>query len=62
MFPKNFKIVENFGKINYFSAIKYSKAVLGNSSSGIIEAATFNKFVINVGDRQKGRSRSKNII
>lgn len=53
-------IIENFGKINYFSAMYYSKLLLGNTSSGIIEAASFKKYVVNVGDRQKGRVQSKN--
>jgi GDP/UDP-N,N'-diacetylbacillosamine 2-epimerase (hydrolysing) len=55
-------LIENFGKTNYFSAMKYAKFMLGNTSSGIIEAASFNKYVINVGDRQKGRSQSKNTV
>ena len=60
--PENIYLVDSFGKLNYFSAIKNSKFLLGNTSSGIIEAASFKKFVINVGDRQKGRLKSKNII
>ena len=36
--------------------------MLGNTSSGIIEAASFGKYVFNVGDRQSGRVRSENII
>jgi GDP/UDP-N,N'-diacetylbacillosamine 2-epimerase (hydrolysing) len=55
-------LIENFGKENYFSAMYYSEFLLGNTSSGIIEAASFNKNVINVGDRQKGRAQSNNII
>jgi len=54
--------IENFGKTNYFNAMKFSKFLLGNTSSGIIEAASFGKYVVNVGDRQKGRARSKNVI
>lgn len=60
--PNKFTLVENFGKDNYFNAMYHSKLLIGNSSSGIIEAASFNKYVINVGDRQKGRDRNKNII
>lgn len=60
--PDQFVLVENMGKVNYFSAMKYSKILIGNSSSGIVEAASFNKFVVNVGDRQKGRIQSDNII
>ena len=40
----------------------YSKLLLGNTSSGIIEAASFGKYVVNVGDRQKGRVQSENIV
>lgn len=55
-------LIENFGKINYFTAIYYSQFLLGNTSSGIIEAASFNKYFINVGNRQKGRAQNENII
>ena len=54
--------IENFGKENYFSAMYYSKLLIGNTSSGIIEAASFGKYVVNVGERQKGRLQSDNII
>lgn len=54
--------IENFGTKGYFSCMKYVKYLVGNSSSGIIEAASFNKYVINIGDRQKGRTTSQNII
>jgi len=54
------RLIENFGKENYFSAMFYARFLLGNTSSGIVEAASFNKYVINVGDRQKGRAQSKN--
>ena len=59
---KNISIIDSFGKYNYFSAIKNSRFLLGNTSSGIIEAASFGKYVLNVGKRQYGRIRSKNII
>lgn len=55
-------VIENFGKINYFSAMYYASILLGNTSSGILEAASFGKYVVNVGDRQKGRAQSENII
>lgn len=60
--PKRFLLIENFGKLNYFSAMYYSKILLGNTSSGILEAASFGKYVVNVGDRQKGRAQSNNIF
>ncbi|WP_295234464.1 UDP-N-acetylglucosamine 2-epimerase [Sediminibacterium sp.] len=58
----NIKMIENLGTISYFSAMKHCYFVFGNSSSGIIEAASFGKYVINIGDRQKGRATSDNIL
>src|SRR5690606_31429936 len=55
-------LVESMGRDGYFSAMDHCLFVLGNSSSGIIEAASFGKWVINLGDRQKGRARSANVI
>ncbi len=55
-------LIENFGTQSYFSCMKYADFLLGNTSSGIVEAAIFNKYVINIGDRQKGRLTSDNII
>lgn len=46
----------------YLSLIKNSKCVIGNSSSGIIEAPSFKIPTINIGDRQKGRLRAKSVI
>ncbi|MGO4821865.1 MULTISPECIES: UDP-N-acetylglucosamine 2-epimerase [unclassified Flavobacterium] len=60
--PDRIFLVENFGKANYFSAMYYSKLLIGNTSSGILEAASFGKYVVNVGDRQKGRVQSDNIV
>lgn len=61
-FPEQVLCIENFGKENYFSAMYYAKILIGNTSSGILEAASFGKYVVNVGDRQKGRAQSKNCI
>ena len=54
--------IENFGTLGYFSCIQHCSFLLGNTSSGIIEAASFGKYVINLGDRQKGRATSDNIF
>jgi GDP/UDP-N,N'-diacetylbacillosamine 2-epimerase (hydrolysing) len=56
------KIIENFGTVGYFSCMHHCHFLLGNSSSGIIEAGSLNKWVINIGDRQKGRIFGKNIL
>jgi GDP/UDP-N,N'-diacetylbacillosamine 2-epimerase (hydrolysing) len=61
-FPNQVLCIENFGKENYFSAMKYAKLLIGNTSSGILEAASFSKYVVNVGSRQKGRLQSQNIF
>ncbi|HOZ86237.1 MAG TPA: UDP-N-acetylglucosamine 2-epimerase [Bacteroidia bacterium] len=60
--PTRIILVENFGKTNYFSAMHYARVLIGNTSSGIIEAASFKKFVVDVGNRQKGRAHSKNVL
>jgi GDP/UDP-N,N'-diacetylbacillosamine 2-epimerase (hydrolysing) len=53
---------ENLGSQGYFTAMKYCSFLLGNTSSGIIEAASFGKYVINLGNRQEGRKQSQNIF
>ncbi|MBU2019520.1 MAG: UDP-N-acetylglucosamine 2-epimerase (hydrolyzing) [Bacteroidetes bacterium] len=54
--------VKSLGKTNYYSALKCAKYVLGNSSSGIIEAQSFGLPVLNIGNRQAGRLRNKNVM
>tara|TARA_Y100000589_G_scaffold143221_1_gene136689 strand:+ start:1361 stop:2473 length:1113 start_codon:yes stop_codon:yes gene_type:complete len=55
-------VVESFGVEGYLSCMKHSLFLLGNTSSGFVEASFFSKPVINLGDRQKGRIVTKNII
>lgn len=62
---KNFKKCVAFtslGQLRYLSAMKYCDVVIGNSSSGIIEAPILKKPTINIGDRQKGRIQEKSIV
>ncbi len=54
--------VESLGMLGYFSCIQHCAFLLGNSSSGIIEAASFGKYVIDLGDRQKGREAGENVL
>ncbi len=56
------RLVESFGVQGYFSMMKWAAAMLGNSSSGLIEAPSFGLPVVNIGDRQKGRLRANNVI
>lgn len=59
---KNAIGIESFGMLGYISCMKYCSFLLGNTSSGFVEAAYFPKYVINLGDRQKGRLMTPNII
>ncbi len=59
---KNCIVVSSLGTLKYFSAIKYSECVIGNSSSGIVEVPSFGKPTINIGDRQKGRIQANSTI
>lgn len=52
----------SLGQMKYLSCMKYVDGVIGNSSSGILEAPTFKKGSINIGDRQLGRLRASSII
>ncbi|MEA3353985.1 MAG: UDP-N-acetylglucosamine 2-epimerase [Campylobacterota bacterium] len=52
----------SLGQLRYFSTLQFIDAVVGNSSSGIIEAPTFKIATINIGDRQKGRITANSVI
>lgn len=54
--------VENFGTQNYFGAMQFAAAMVGNSSSGIVEAPSFKLPVVNIGTRQAGRVRAANVL
>ena len=57
-----FKLYTSLGQLRYLSFMKQAEGVIGNSSSGIIEAPFLGIPVINIGDRQKGRHLCKNVI
>jgi UDP-hydrolysing UDP-N-acetyl-D-glucosamine 2-epimerase len=56
------KVIANLGIQGYYSLMSQTRAMVGNSSSGIIEAASFKLPVVNIGDRQRGRIRARNVI
>lgn len=58
----NWFVTESLGLLRYLSAMKYAKLVIGNSSSGIVEAPAFKTPTINIGDRQKGRYVANSVI
>ena len=60
--PQRVKVVNSLGALRYLSAMKYSTCVIGNSSSGIVEAPSMHIGAINIGNRQKGRICAESII
>ena len=52
----------SLGQLKYLSALQYVDVIVGNSSSGLLEAPSFKIGTINIGDRQKGRIKAKSII
>ncbi|MEL7656829.1 MAG: UDP-N-acetylglucosamine 2-epimerase [Bacillota bacterium] len=61
-YPQRVKIIDSLGTRRYLSAMRYSACVIGNSSSGIIEAPSMRVGTINIGNRQKGRICAESII
>jgi GDP/UDP-N,N'-diacetylbacillosamine 2-epimerase (hydrolysing) len=59
---KNIKFIPSLPRLDYLSFLYNCDLLIGNSSSGILEAATYKKPVINIGKRQNHRLQSKNII
>lgn len=58
----NWLIATSLGVLRYLSAVKYARLVIGNSSSGLIEAPSMGTPTINIGDRQKGRVMAESVI
>ncbi|MBE7438854.1 MAG: UDP-N-acetylglucosamine 2-epimerase (hydrolyzing) [Spirochaetales bacterium] len=54
--------VRSLGRLNYLSIMKHSQVVIGNSSSGIIEAPSLGVPTVNIGGRQRGRERAESVI
>lgn len=58
----NVHIVSSLGQLKYFSLLSISSIMVGNSSSGLLEAPTFKLPVVNIGERQRGRVAASNVI
>lgn len=54
--------VASLGMLRYLSVLKYCEMVIGNSSSGILEAPSFKIPTVNIGDRQTGRVRAESVV
>src|SRR5882757_3735989 len=56
------RVYVNLDAVTYWSLLRHAALLIGNSSSGIMEAASFGLPVVNVGFRQKGRERARNVL
>lgn len=54
--------VTSLGRARYYSALAHCTAVVGNSSSGLVEAPSFKKPTLNIGNRQKGRAQGNTVV
>lgn len=59
---ENTRAYTSLGQLRYLSCVAQMNAVVGNSSSGLIEVPSFKKPTINIGDRQKGRIKADSVI
>jgi UDP-hydrolysing UDP-N-acetyl-D-glucosamine 2-epimerase len=59
---KDARLFVNLDPVTYWSLLREVSMLIGNSSSGIMEAASFSLPVVNVGFRQKGRERARNVL
>ncbi|NOT22156.1 MAG: UDP-N-acetylglucosamine 2-epimerase (hydrolyzing) [Nitrospiraceae bacterium] len=58
----NARAFTSLGQLRYLSCIRHVDGVIGNSSSGLTEVPSFRKGTVNIGDRQRGRLKSKSVI
>ena len=59
---KNAKAFKSLGSLKYLSCLRLVNVMVGNSSSGLLEAPSLKKVTINIGERQKGRLKAKSVI
>ncbi len=60
--PRRCRLTRNLGDRLYLSLLRHADLMIGNSSSGLIEAPSFGLPVVNIGSRQRGRLRGANVI
>jgi UDP-N-acetylglucosamine 2-epimerase len=58
----NARVYGSLGQLRYLSALRHCAGVVGNSSSGLIEAPGFGVGTVNIGDRQTGRLKAASVI
>jgi len=59
---KNAYLFDSLGQLRYLSLLQFITAMIGNSSSGIIEAPSFKIPTVNIGNRQEGRIKAESVI
>lgn len=60
--PDRVALYTSLGRVRYLSALSHADVVIGNSSSGILEAPVFRKPTVNIGDRQSGRLKAASVL
>lgn len=60
--PHRILAIPSLGQVRYLSSVAHAAAVIGNSSSGIIEVPAFDVPTVNIGPRQKGRLAAKSVL
>lgn len=60
--PADYRLHDNLGQQIYLSCLRHLDMMVGNSSSGLIEAPSFKLPVVNIGDRQQGRIKAASVI
>jgi len=61
-YKEHVAVVASLGRKRYYSALANCAAVVGNSSSGLVEVPTFRKPTLNIGNRQKGRAQGNTVV
>jgi len=61
-YKDNVHVAASLGMVKYLSALRGAKAIIGNSSSGILEAPSMGVPTVNIGDRQEGRLQAPSVI
>lgn len=59
---ENWLVISSLGVRRYLSSLKHAEMIIGNSSSGIIEAPALKVPTVNIGDRQKGRKMAESVL
>lgn len=62
LYPDQFRLFKNLDRETYVNLLRHAKCLLGNSSSGLLEAPSLGLPAINIGSRQRGRTHGKNVL